>query len=250
MVDDEVFGSDGQRDLLRRGLALFGLVGGDPRFSYYGRTVGLLRPGPDGQTQLGRLVALQGASTYANLGSGELGPVQEALAARGHSVTAYAKWTGGRAALDAARGNLDRHRLPRDVEVAVVGPETPGDRLAALAEVALSCGVLPLAGSVLRGRMRPCVAMLATDRAGRAVSCAAAAATAHPDDRELGGQCWWGMLATREDRRGERLGLLLGAMVLREMHARHGFSEFMTGVQPGNAASEALCRKAGLEPSG
>jgi len=250
MVDREVFGSDGQRSLLRRGRALFDLVSGDPRFSYYGRTVGLLRPEPDGHDDLDRLVELQGASTCANLGTVELGAVRDALAARGHSVTPYTKWTGGGTALDAARGILDRHGLPRDVEVVAIGPETPRERLAALADVALSCGVLPLAGSVLRGGARPCVALLAVDGDGRPVSCAAAAAVAHPDDHELGGQCWWGMLATRDDRRGERLGLVLGAMALREMHVRHGFSDFMTGVQDGNAASEALCRRAGLAPSG
>ena len=35
-----------------------------------------------------------------------------------------------------------------------------------------------------------------------------------------------------------------------EMQRRFGFARFMTGVQPGNAASEALCERIGLRGDG
>ena len=41
MTQDDIYGSDEQRALLRRGRALFDILGQDPRYTYYGRTVGL-----------------------------------------------------------------------------------------------------------------------------------------------------------------------------------------------------------------
>jgi len=58
------------------------------------------------------------------------------------------------------------------------------------------------------------------------------------------------MLATRPDRKGQRLALILGAMAMREMHVRYGIRRFFTGVQPGNAPSEAVCTRMGLRPKG
>jgi hypothetical protein len=44
--------------------------------------------------------------------------------------------------------------------------------------------------------------------------------------------------------------LILGAMALLAMRDRFGFRSFMTGVQPGNAPSEAVCRATGLSARG
>lgn len=41
-----------------------------------------------------------------------------------------------------------------------------------------------------------------------------------------------------------------GAHALLEMHRRHGFTGAMTGVEPGNRASEAICRRMGFAPRG
>jgi hypothetical protein len=54
------------------------------------------------------------------------------------------------------------------------------------------------------------------------------------------------MLATREDRRGQRIALLLGAQAIIHMWERHGARGFMTGVRADNASSQALCTKLGL----
>ena len=71
----------------------------------------------------------------------------------------------------------------------------------------------------------------------------------HPDQTLGRAQCWWGMLATHPDRRGERLAVILGAMALIRMQDRYGFTQVFTGVEPGNAASEAVCRRMGLAPA-
>lgn len=43
-VRDEFFGNDDQRAVLRRGRGMAALLGQDRRYSYYGRTVGLVGP--------------------------------------------------------------------------------------------------------------------------------------------------------------------------------------------------------------
>jgi RimJ/RimL family protein N-acetyltransferase len=54
------------------------------------------------------------------------------------------------------------------------------------------------------------------------------------------------MLATREDRRGQRIALLLGAQAIIHMWEHHGARGFMTGVRADNAPSQALCNKLGV----
>ena len=56
------------------------------------------------------------------------------------------------------------------------------------------------------------------------------------------------MLATDPARRGHGLSLILGAHDLLDMETRFGFQAFMTGVEPGNAPSEAVCARAGMSP--
>jgi RimJ/RimL family protein N-acetyltransferase len=58
------------------------------------------------------------------------------------------------------------------------------------------------------------------------------------------------MLATHPEWRGARLSLLLGAHALAAMMERYGFTRVFTGVEPGNAASEAVCTRVGLTPVG
>ena len=57
------------------------------------------------------------------------------------------------------------------------------------------------------------------------------------------------MLATREDRRGQGIALLLGALCMLAMNERHGFDKFFTAVKKGNTPSERLCAKLGLKPN-
>jgi hypothetical protein len=166
------------------------------------------------------------------------------------TVAHYVKWEGADDALATARSLLAAQALPADLALSWLNGETPETLREGLAETALLCGVLPPAFDVLSGDTQPGVACLAHDGAGRVVSCAAAASYLHPGHPMGARQCWWGMLATHPGRRGERLSLLLGAHALLEMNRRFGFTGAMTGVEPGNAASEAICRRMGLAPRG
>ena len=243
--EGEYFGSAEQQALLRRGRAMFDLLGRDPRFGYYGRTVGLSSSESGSVEMLAALASLQGNSNCAILPDADLPIWRSEAEARGLVPVHYARWSGGDAAMQVARKIVDDHALPDDLTIMRIGPDTPDEALAQLAEVSLACGVLPPAGAALRGLDKPGLALLAVDDQGRGVSCAAAASYLH-QDHPLARQCWWGMLATIPDRRGQRLALVLGAMAMLEARDRLGFTEVFTGVEPGNAASEAVCARLGL----
>lgn len=172
--------------------------------------------------------------------------IKTSILTRGLVPMHYDKWEGSHSALAAARQVVATLSLPEDVTMLRLDASTADGHIASLADMALRCGVLPPCGEVLRGLFRPAVCLVAVDRTSKVVSCAASSAFAHEDHPRLGGQAWWGMLATDPARRGQRLSLVLGAHALLEMETRFGFGDFMTGVEPGNAPSEAICARMGL----
>jgi hypothetical protein len=245
-MKDEFFGSDDQRAVLRRGRGLAALLGQDRRYCYYGRSVGLTGPEDGDLDHLAAMAIVQGNATYWNVPLTQVEAIKASLVARGLAPMHYDKWEGSRSAIAAARQVVATVSLPEDVTMQRLDASSADGQLASLAEMALGCGVLPPCGEVLRGLLRPAVCLVAVDRASKVVSCAASSAYAHADHPTLGGQAWWGMLATDPARRGQRLSLVLGAHALLEMETRFEFGDFMTGVEPGNAPSESVCARMGL----
>ncbi|WP_439122417.1 N-acetyltransferase [Marivita sp.] len=245
-MKDEFFGNDDQRAVLRRGRAMAALLGQDRRYSYYGRTVGLVGV-EDGDTELLAALAIaQGNAAYGAVPSTQVDAIKTSLAAQDLVPVQYDKWQGSGSAIRAAQRIVSTHTLPDDLTMRQLDRSTPHGYLDSLAEMALGCGVLPLCGEALRGLFRPAVCLVAVDPTSKVVSCAASSAFAHEDHPEHGKQAWWGMLATDPERRGQRLSLILGAHALLQMEALFGFGDFMTGVEPGNAPSESVCAKMGL----
>ena len=222
------------------------MLGQDRRYSYYGRTVGLPEPEDGGIDRLAALTMVQGSATYGAVPLDGVEAVKAAMTARGLVTMHYDKWLGSASAIAAARQVVATLSLPEDVTMLRVDAATEDVLMASMAEMALNCGVLPPCGEVLRGNLLPAVCLVAVDRTLKVVSCAASSAFTHADHPRFGGQAWWGMLATDPARRGRRLSVVLGAHALLEMEARFGFGDFMTGVEPGNAPSEAICARMGL----
>ncbi len=243
---DEFFGSEDQRTLQRRGRALAAVLGQDRRYSYYGRSVGLAGLEDGDIDHLAALVAVQGYSVLFDVPLDQAEAIKASLVARGLVPMHYDRWEGSGAAIAAARRVVATLSLPEDVTMLRLDASSRDGLMASLAEMALGCGVLPPCGEVLRGLLRPALCLVAVDRAMKVVSCAASSAYAHRDHPRLGGQAWWGMLATDPARRGQRLSMVLGAHALLEMEKGFGFGDFMTGVEPGNAPSEAICARMGL----
>jgi RimJ/RimL family protein N-acetyltransferase len=96
------------------------------------------------------------------------------------------------------------------------------------------------------GTRSACIAALDGD--GHVVGTTAAGAHFHRNHARCD-EAFWGMLATREDRRGRGIALLLGALCMLAMNERHGFDKFLTCVKKGNTPSERLCAKLGLKPN-
>ena len=244
----DYFGSATQQALLMRGRQMFDLTRDDPATSYYGRTVGLASPDVAPFEKLVALTRLQGYSSYLRVDADHLSGVMDRLRAAGLTPGAYDRWEGGATAIHASQ-RLARAPLPKDLTLVWIRRDTPASVLASFGTTALDCGVLPPSLAVLTGDIKPGCALVALDPMGEVVSMAAAASILHSDCPGQHHTCWWGMLATRNDRRGAGLSMILGAQVLLEMNRRYGFTHFFTGVAGGNAASAAVCQRMGLERS-
>jgi hypothetical protein len=244
-TDDEYFGSADRIALSRRSASLWSLLRNDARFAYYGRLVALSDPGPDAADILYAMAKLQGAAVSyfypANAATGLFAELEQ----RGLATDRHEHFRGGEAALAASRKAREGFALPADLGVSAIDASTPRELVREVAELCQSCDVMPVPGSVMRGRAREGICLIATDRNGRPVATASSYMIHHPSSPRAK-DAFWGMLATRKDRRGERIALLLGAQAIVHMWERHGARGFMTGVRADNASSRALCNKLGV----
>jgi hypothetical protein len=149
-------------------------------------------------------------------------------------------WGGHRALTDSLRVQAEC-ALPKDLVVSVIDSDTPRSMVSAVAELCQSCDVMPVPGSVMRGQAKKGIFLVAVDQDGRPVATAPSYVLHHPSSPHAT-DVFWGMLATREDRRGERIALLLGAQAIVHMWKHHGARGFMTGVRADNSSSQAFCK--------
>lgn len=246
----EYFGTADQQALLRRGAAAHLITRDDPRFSYYGRTVGVPSTQDAPTETVFALARLQGNSNFADMADDEYPDTHQAALDAGLSPMRYAKWQGDADALKAAHQITANSPLPDIYKMSQLSQETSPETRRSLATTCLSCGVLPPSLSVLTGAQHAAILLMALAADGTVVACAAAAAYLHRDHPLGKSDCWWGMLSVHPDHRGQALSLTLGARVILEMNAIYGFSRFMTGVEPGNGPSEAVSAKMGLSHEG
>lgn len=246
--NDEYFGSTDRIALARRSASLWRLLRNDPRYAYYGRLVALSDPGGDAADLLLALAKLQGASVAYFYPADDAQSLFAQLEGSGLATDRHEHYWGGEAALAASRVALQAHLLPVDLKVSALGPDTPAELVRDVADLCQSCDVMPVPGSVMRGQTRDGICLVATDQDGRAVASASSFMLHHPSSPRAK-DAFWGMLATRKDRRGERIALLLGAQAIIHMWERHGARGFMTGVRADNPSSQALCNRLGVTAS-
>jgi hypothetical protein len=245
LAQDEFFGAPSRIALSRRGAHLWRLLGDNPRFSYYGRLVALAEPGPDAADILSAMARLQGAAVSYYYPADDAAALYPELEARGLRTDRHELLRGSDGAF-AASTEIERDRsLAPDLSVKVMGADTPHALLAEVADLCLSCDVMPLPAAVMRGQVRKGVCLAAIDGSGRVVATASSYLNHHPASSHAT-DAFWGMLATRQDRRGEKIALLLGAKAIMHMWQRHGARGFVTGVRADNASSQALCNKLGV----
>jgi hypothetical protein len=245
---EEYFGSPPQQGLQRRAAAMWALLQDDPAYCCHGRAVGVTDPSPETIAQQIALARLQGVAACEGISTKDAPARRAALEAAGLAIDEYVGWVGGAKAIQAARDVLDSRSLPAGMTIGQVDAQTPTEVLDQLDRVTASCEVLLPMGQFLRGVARPAVCVYAQTADGQVVAASAAVAQFHPASSR-GRDFWWGMLATDERCRGQGLAILLGAESMVRMVESHGMTGLFTGIRAGNAPSERLCTKLGLEAS-
>jgi len=246
--DDEYVGSPERVALARRSASLWHLLRDNPRFAYYGRPVALSDPDEDTVEILYALAKLQGAAVSYFYPAGLAESLFAKLEERGLATDRHEHFWGGEAALAASRQAQKDIALPADLTICAIDPRTPRQFVREVAELCHSCDVMPVPGSIMRGQVRDGICLVASDQGGRPVATASSYMIHHASSPRAM-DAFWGMLATREDRRGERIALLLGAEAIVHMWEHHGARGFMTGVRANNLSSQALCNKLGVTAS-
>jgi hypothetical protein len=249
MVDnDEYFGSPDRIALARRSANLWLLLRENPRYAYYGRLVALSDPGHDTADILFAMAKLQGAAISYFYPAHAAKSLFAQLEERNLATDRHELYYGGEAALAASRRAQQDFALPADLSVSAINSDTPRELVRGVAELCQSCDVMPVPGSIMRGQVRSGICLVAIDQDRRPVATASSYMVNHPSSPHAK-DAFWGMLATRPDRRGEKIALVLGARAIAHMWERHGARGFMTGVRSGNLSSQALCNKLGVTAS-
>ncbi|CAM3535233.1 hypothetical protein [Thalassospira profundimaris] len=247
-IHQEFFGTESSIALMKRSAALWSLIKDDPRFAYYGRTVALSDIQTDTADILASVASLLGASVAYYFPKFKADKLFAELKARGFSCDRHEHYWGGEAAYEASRQALDKYDLPSDLSIVALDKMSPNELVADVAALCQSCDVMPVPGAIMRGQGRRGINLVAIDASGAPIASASSfvmhhASGARPND------VFWGMLATREDRRGEKIGLILGAKAIIHMWEKEAARGFMTGVRLDNPSSQALCDKLGVTDS-
>lgn len=248
MADKELFGSPSQISMMERGRALWALVCNDPAYSFFGRSVSLCGPTDDAFERIAALARLQGGTACHYFPKTELEAMSRELQEVGLTVSHHNHMRGTEAAYNAAKALLNSMRLPDDITLGVVDMATPGEIVKDIADVSLACGVMPVPGDAMRGHVRDGLCLAALDGAGTVVATSSAYMNNHPEGARAT-DAFWGMLATREDRRGEQIALYLGALAIVQMWENHGARAFNTGVADGDQAAMTICTKLDVMPT-
>jgi Acetyltransferase (GNAT) family len=248
LEQEEYFGSPGKVTLMKRSAALWSLLKDNPRYAYYGRLVALSDPPEDTADVLSYLAALQGAAVAYYLPKGTADDLFSQLKQRGLTTDRHEHFWGGETAYRASKDALANYSLPEDLTVSRLDQATPREFVGKVAELCESCDVMPVPGAVMRGQTRRGINLVASDAEGRPVA-SASSFVLHHSESPHAKDVFWGMLATRPDRRGQKVALVLGAMTIEHMWEKEGARGFMTGVRKDNASSQALCNRLGVTDS-
>ncbi len=248
--DDEYFGSEAQNLLMRRGRDLYQLVRADARLAFHGRSIILLGDrGGETAPLMARIARLCGASAIHFYPSEKTGALKAELTGLGQNAAHWEFCTGGLEAYETCKAILADVPLPGDLRLVRLSADSPAALVRATAELSMDCGVMPLPGRQMRGLANPGLCLVAVDASGAPVATGSSYRYTHPDS-DYRDHAFWGVLATRPDRRGQKLAMILGAHAIVRMWEEFGMRGFTTGIKADNPASLAVCARQGVRPSG
>ncbi len=248
-IDEEFFGTRSQQTVSRRARDTWKLIQDDPRYAYNGRIVALAGyHGPETAEKLVSLARLQGSTTCHFLPKEKAGTVQQLVEDCGLATNTWEFCKGGEPAYEVARKILETHKLPEDISVERLGAETAPALISDFASMAGDCGVLVMAGRVMRGLDVPGVTLAGIDESGKVIASAWGYKCYHQQSG-FADHAFWGGLTCHPDRRGQKIALVLGALSIVRLWEELQVRTVCTGIAPDNSASFALCEKLGVFPS-
>jgi hypothetical protein len=241
----ELFGDPAQCALLRRGQDLWHLVKGHPRYAYYGTVVSLSDPKEDTAEVMASLARLQGLGMCFYCPKSDAVSILEELEAKGLRTAQSQFHRGKHAVYEASKALLRSRSTPKNLSIIRLDKATPKALIKATVDLCQACGLSAMPGEVMRGDVIPGINLVAVDASGAPVATASSYAM-HAPDTPRATDAFWGVLATREDHRGQGLAALLGATTIEYMWENEGMRAFNTGIKADNLASQAACAKLGV----
>ncbi len=245
MIAEEYFGNPAKIGLMRRSAALNTLLRDDPRYAFYGWALALSGASTDTFELMRALARLQGVGICNYFPKSGAAALYLRLEAEGFTTDRHEHYRGSEEALHASRHIITSMHMPDDLTVQWLDDGSPSGLVAAVATLLQSGDVLPIPGSFLRGNARPGITLVAIDRAGHPVASASSFIVHHRANLHAS-DVFLGMMATREDRRGEKIGLQLAALAIEHMWLNHGARGFITGVRHDNVSMQAICNQLGI----
>lgn len=233
MFSEEYFGNPGKISMMRRSAALNMPLHDDPRYACYGWAYALSGASANTFELMRALAQLQGVGICKYFPKADAAALFSRLEAEGFTTDRHEHYRGGEAALDASRHILTSTHMPADLTVQWLDDSSPSGLVAAVAGLLQDSEVMPMPGSFLRGNARPGITLVAIDRAGDPVASASSFIVHHRANLHAS-DVFLGMMATRADRRGEKIALQLAALAIEHMWLNHGARGFITGVRHDN----------------
>jgi len=241
----EYFGSPADVELTRRAELLWSLLKNDARFGFFGRLIFLNDPGEQDAAVVAALAKTAGSGGAQFCRAEIADNFCHALTQQGLNASRYEQMWGTDGAIEASRQILQSVELPEDLTFIRLTGDTSPELVAGVGALSMTYGVMPVGGQALRGKSVRGVCLAAVDRGGEVISTASAHICNHATSR-FATDAFWGKLATKEDRRGQRIGLWLGAKAIEIMVEDFGATGFFTGVKAENASSMKLCQRLGV----
>jgi acetyltransferase (GNAT) family protein len=243
---DEVFGTPAHIATMKRSRQLWRLLKHDPKYSSYGRLVCVVGgAGAESVDIMDNLVRLTGAGSFQYFPAEQADALCADLDEIGLNAGRWEQCWGGSDAYAKSKQILADLTLPQDLTLVQLSGDSPASLVRATADLSMDCGVMPALGRTMRGLEAPGLCLVALDGSGTPVATASSYRGMHADC-PYADHAFWGALATRPDRRGEKLAMILGASAIVHMWEQLGTRGFYTGIKADNAGSMAVCAKQGV----
>jgi hypothetical protein len=247
-MTDIIYGTPHQINVVKRSTALWALLRNDPRLSFQGRTVSLADATLGGPDIVIALARLEGYSSCHFVPYNEASSYTDAYEVAGLNPAIWNQFWGRETALTASKEFLSDYTHPNGLTLKTVTDSSTDDTIRAICETSVNAGVLPVPGSIMRGKDPKGIMLYVEDQDNRVLAAGGAYMSYHPNSPRFD-EAFWGMLATHEAARGQRLACWLGAELIMRMADQYGARGFSSGVKSDNPASQAMCKRLGVNPS-